>query len=168
MIYVAPLSRLRETVERSRARHILSLIDAGTPIERPHSVPAENHVRLDFNDIVEPMDGKVMPSAEHVEAILDFGTRWDRAAPLVVHCWAGISRSTATAFILSCALMPHRSEVEIAQALRRASPSATPNRLLVAFADDRLKRGGRMTTAVEAIGRGATAFEGRPFSLELD
>lgn len=167
MIYVAPLSRLHETVERSGARHVITLIDAATVVERPAGVPAENHFRLDFNDIVAPMTGKTLPCADHVESVLAFVERWDRSTPIVVHCWAGISRSTAMAYILSCALSPARCEWEIALALRAASPSATPNRLLVAHADDHLARSGRMRTAIAAIGRGSDAYEGTPFVLPL-
>jgi hypothetical protein len=46
---------------------------------------------------------------------------WDRAHPLVVHCYAGVSRSTASAFIAACALAPHRDEAAIAQAIRQAA-----------------------------------------------
>jgi hypothetical protein len=47
------------------------------------------------------------------------------------------------------------------------SPTATPNRRLVALADRRLGREGRMAAAIAAIGRGADCFEGAPFALEL-
>ena len=92
---------------------------------------------------------------------------WDRAAPLVVHCWAGISRSTAAAFVSVCALRPERDEREIAWAIRRASPTAMPNIRIVTFADAMLQRKGRMVAAVEAIGRGVECYEGHPFRLDL-
>lgn len=72
------------------------------------------------------------------------------------------------AFIAVCALRPERDPAEIAETLRRASPSATPNARLVEIADDVLARGGTMVDAVRAIGRGQTAFEGTPFALDLD
>lgn len=168
MIHVAPLSRLHETVERSGARHVITLIDEATVVPRPPGVPPENHFRLDFHDIAAPMEGKTPPARQHVESVLAFAERWDRATPLVVHCWAGISRSTAVAYILSCAFAPERCEREIALGLRRAAPSATPNPLLVAHADDHLGRAGRMRSAIAFIGRGADAFEGTPFVLELE
>jgi predicted protein tyrosine phosphatase len=86
----------------------------------------------------------------------------------VVHCYAGISRSTAGAFITACALNPHRDEAGIAWSMRRASPIAMPNRRLVALADRLLGRNGRMVAAVEAIGAGIGAHEGDPFRLELE
>jgi len=69
--------------------------------------------------------------------------------------------------VAACALNPQREELAIAQALRLASPSATPNLRIVALADRALGRGGRMTAAIEHIGRGVLAFEGDPFRLEL-
>lgn len=168
MIHVCPLSRLEETVTRTGARHVLSVINRGTPVAVPASVLRENHLFIGFNDIVEPQDGLIHPAPEHVDAILGFARRWDRAAPLVVHCYAGISRSSASAYIAACALAPHRDELELALALRASSAIATPNALLVSLADRALGRQGRMIAAITAIGRGAEAFENEPFEIVLD
>lgn len=167
MIYVTSLARLHETVERTGARHMVTLINAGTPVVRPLSVPEENHLFLGFNDITEIMDGMTPPGAEHIDQYISFLEGWDRATPLVVHCFAGISRSTAAGFIAACALQPQRDEHEIAREIRKASPSATPNALLVALADERLGRDGRMSAAVKAIGRGADAYAGEPFLIAI-
>jgi len=167
MIYVCPLSRLQDTVRMSRARHVLSVINANTAVARPAGVAAEDHLFIGFNDIVAPQEGLTHPSLDHVEAIIGFARRWPREAPLVVHCFAGISRSTASAYIAACALQPDADEAGIARTLRTASPSATPNALMVAIADDVLGRQGRMRAAIEAIGRGREAFEGHPFRLTL-
>ena len=102
-----------------------------------------------------------------MRTLLDFGQSWDRARPLVINCYAGISRSTASAYIICAALQPSRDERELAWDLRLASPSATPNPRLIALADAMLGRQGRMVEAVRSIGRGADAFEGEPFSLEI-
>lgn len=167
MIYVTSLARLHETVERTGARHMVTLINAGTPVVRPQSVPEENHLFLGFNDITEIMDGMTPPGAEHIDQYISFLEGWDRATPLVVHCFAGISRSTAAGFIAACALQPQRDEHEIAREIRKASPSATPNALLVALADERLGRDGRMSAAVKAIGRGVDAYAGEPFLIAI-
>jgi predicted protein tyrosine phosphatase len=109
-----------------------------------------------------------MPDEDHVADLLAFVRDWDRQAPLVVHCFAGISRSTASAFASVCALNPQRNEASIAQALRRASPTATPNIRIVSLADRLLGRDGRMIAAIETIGRGVMAAEAEPFRLELE
>ena len=167
IIHVCSLSRLHTTVEQTGARHVVTLLGVDDTIERPTGVPADNHLFLRMHDISEPLDGHVAPDVEHVESLVDFVRGWDRAAPLVVHCWAGISRSTAAAFVTVCALEPERDEHEIAWAIRRASPTATPNIRIVKFADAMLRRDGRMVAAIESIGRGTLADEGVPFHLPL-
>jgi predicted protein tyrosine phosphatase len=102
-----------------------------------------------------------------VEQLILFVRRWRRDKPLVVHCYAGISRSTAAAFVSVCALNPQSEERTIASALRRASPTATPNLRIVTLADRLLGRDGRMIEAVEEIGPGTIAAEALPFRLDV-
>jgi predicted protein tyrosine phosphatase len=128
-------------------------------------VDQERHLKLFFHDIVQHLDGHTPPTAADAEKMLAFFQSWQREAPMLIHCWAGISRSTAAAFTALCMFRPQADEEELALELRRASPSATPNRLIVSLADDILGRQGRMVKAVEKIGRGADAFEGTPFIL---
>ncbi|MDR3421293.1 MAG: protein tyrosine phosphatase [Xanthobacteraceae bacterium] len=167
MIHVCSLARLHKTVEDTGARHVVSLITDEVRVERPTAVLEENHLWLRLHDISSPLDGHIMPDEEHVADLLSFVRRWDRRAPLVMHCYAGISRSTASAFASVCALNPQRDEGAIAQALRRASPTATPNIRIVSLADRLLGRDGRMIAAIETIGRGVMAEEADPFRLDL-
>lgn len=167
MIHVTPLSRLAETLEWTRARHVISLLSIGTVFERPAHLRSENCLHLSMHDIVEDREGYVAPAREHVEELLAFARTWDRATPLVIHCYAGISRSTAAAYVIAAALDPERSAADLAQELRRLSPSATPNLRIIALADGLLGRNGDLTRAVSAIGRGADASEGVPFALSL-
>ncbi|MGX5732709.1 tyrosine phosphatase family protein [Bosea thiooxidans] len=166
-LHVSSLSRLHETVAAVRASHVVTLINVGTVVERPPTISAERHLFLGMSDIAAPVDGHILPAQEHVARLICFVGDWDRQAPMVIHCWAGISRSTAAAFIAACTLRPDRDEEEVADALRAAAPSATPNARLVALADAALGRRGRMIRAIERIGRGADAFEGTPFAMPL-
>ena len=168
MIHVCSLARLHETVEDTGARHVVSLIGDEARLERPTNIAPENHLWLRLHDISTPLDGHIMPGEEHVAELLDFVRDWDRRAPLVVHCYMGISRSTASAFAIVCALNPHRDVDDIAQALRRASPTATPNIRIVSIADRLLGRDGRMVAAIETIGRGIMTAEAAPFRLDLE
>ena len=149
----------------ARVSHLVTLINGETLVDTPQTIGQERHLRLSMNDISEPRDGLVVPSAEHVEKLIEFAEAWDQMAPLLIHCWAGISRSTAGAFVVLCSLNPNSDEHALARALRRASPTAYPNRRIVALADDVLGRNGRMNAAVEHIGRGRLAEEGKVFSL---
>jgi predicted protein tyrosine phosphatase len=168
MIHVCSLALLDQTIEETGARHVVSLIGDDISIERPSRIVEENYLRLRLHDISSPLQGYVLPAERHVTDLLTFVQRWDRRTPMVVHCYAGISRSTASAFASVCALNPHRDENSIAQALRLASPTATPNIRIVSLADRLLGRQGRMVAAIETIGRGVLATEGTPFRLDLE
>jgi predicted protein tyrosine phosphatase len=168
MIWVCPLSKVDATVASTRADRLLSLLAPGTAMMRPATIAEANHLLLSLHDIAEPQEGMTLPGETHMRTLLDFAKSWDRARPLVINCYAGISRSTASAYIIAAALQPSRDEEELAQALRQASPSATPNPRLIALADTMLGRQGRMVEAVQSIGRGADAFEGVPFALDID
>jgi predicted protein tyrosine phosphatase len=167
MIHVCSLARLYATVDETGAKHIVTLLRLTDRVERPSHIAPENHLVLAVDDISEPMDGHTLPGTEHVQRLIDFAGRWDRAAPMVVHCYAGISRSTAGAFVAACALNPDRDEQQIAWDIRRASRTAQPNARIVSIADRLLKRDGRMVRAVETIGPAHFAEEGVPFRLDL-
>lgn len=167
MIHVCSLAKLHETVEITGARHVITLVNGGTVFTRPSNVDPTNHLFLGINDIVSEIEGMVTPDEAHVNELLEFVRAWPREAPLVIHCYAGISRSTAAAYATLCALLPDRDELELAQRLRHASPTATPNPRIVALADAALRRDGRMVAAIHSIGRGADAFEGEPFCLPV-
>jgi predicted protein tyrosine phosphatase len=168
MIHVCSLARLHATVDETGARHIVTLLRLTDRVERPGHIHPANHLVLAVDDISEPMDGHTVPATEHVERLIDFVGAWDRAAPMVVHCYAGISRSTAGAFVAACLLNPSRDEQQIAWDIRRASRTAQPNARIVSIADRLLKRQGRMVRAVETIGPGHFAEEGVPFRLDLE
>ena len=168
MIHVCSLAALPETVRLAEASHVLTVMANVEQVARPVSVLPANHLKVSMDDITEEMDGFVAPSETHIDQVLSFVRGWDRGAPLVVHCYAGISRSTASAFAAACALNPNRDELEIAQKIRVASPIASPNRRIVGLADRALGRNGRMLRALDEIGPGAMMVEGRPFVIELE
>src|SRR5262245_38286920 len=168
MIHVCSLARLHETVAETQASHVVTLLKDTHLVQRPRAISADRHLVLGMDDICEPLDGYVCPAEEHVTDLLDFVHGWNRGARLVMDCYAGISRSTAGAFITACALNPQRDEGTIAWSMRRASRIAMPNRRLVALADRMLARNGRMVAAVEAIGAGTQEMGGDALRLEFD
>jgi predicted protein tyrosine phosphatase len=168
MIHVCSLSRLHQTVARTGARHVVTLLKDVHLVTRPASIEMDKHLMLMMDDISFEIEGYTAPADAHVTELVRFLCGWDRRTPLVMHCFAGISRSTAGAYVAICALNPRRDESAVASALRRASPTATPNARIVALADRLLGRGGRMVRAIEGIGRGKEAYEAQPFRLELE
>ncbi|WGR95788.1 protein tyrosine phosphatase [Bradyrhizobium sp. ISRA443] len=168
MLHVCSLAALPNTVRTTGASHVLTVMANVDQVQRPPSVLPANHLKVSMDDITEAMDGFVVPNEEHIEKVLSFVRGWDRRAPMVVHCYAGISRSTASAFAAVCALNPHRDEMVIAQLIREASPIAAPNRLIVSLADKALGREGRMLRALDAMGPGSMNVEGRPFRIDVE
>ena len=168
MIHVCSLAALPATVKTTGASHVLTVMANVDQVQRPLSVLPANHLKVQVDDITEAIEGFVAPSEMHVEQVLNFVRGWDRSAPLVVHCYAGISRSTASAFAAVCALNPHRDEIAIARQIRAASPIAAPNRLIVSLADKALGREGRMLRALDEMGPGSLTTEGRPFRIDLE
>jgi predicted protein tyrosine phosphatase len=166
MIYVSSLNALGQTAAKLASFDLLTLLSPAHAQEFSNSLACERHVRLTFHDIVEPVPGLIAPDSNIMRDIVNFGrsTRQDRA--MLVHCWAGISRSSAAAFSILCDRNPG-FENEIAAELRRRSSSVTPNRLMVALADDLLDRNGHMVEAIDRIGRGAEAAEGEPYEMPL-
>ncbi|MGL4636066.1 MAG: tyrosine phosphatase family protein [Beijerinckiaceae bacterium] len=166
-IQVCSLAKLGRITADINASHVLTLINERTAVERPASILPDNHLYIGVSDIIEPLDGHIIPGEAHVQKLLHFVQRWDRAQPMIIHCYAGVSRSTAGALITACALNPDRSEHEVASLIRQRSPTATPNLRLVAVADHMLNRNGALLKAAEQIGRGEDCFEGTPFRLEI-
>lgn len=166
-IHVCGLHDVPTLSKSLKPSHLLSMLSGGTAMpDTPSHITTDAHLRLAFHDVSTPQDGYEHPTEDHVAQILAFTTKsWTREAPLLIHCFAGISRSTAAAFMTACALNPDVDEMVIARALRAASETATPNRLMVGYADDLLGRDGRMEEAIYAIGLGDMGYEARSFAL---
>jgi predicted protein tyrosine phosphatase len=166
LLHVSSLGALQGVTARLGSYDLLTLLSPDYPEQDLSRFACQRHVRLAFHDIVEVRPGLTAPDHQMMQAILDFGRGATGQCAMLVHCWAGISRSSAAAFAIACDRNPG-FERDIAMQLRRRAPSVTPNRLMIALADDLLRRDGRMIAAIEAIGRGAEAAEGAPYQLPL-
>jgi len=155
-LLVGPISAVERLA--GEADHVLSLIspDATAPtVSQPRTL-------LRFNDIAEEREGLIAPSTAMLETILAL----HQTPTLLIHCFAGVSRSTAAAYVLACATRPGEEQA-LAVELRTLCPEATPNPLMVALADTILERDGAMTRAIAGIGRGADAYEGTVIDWRL-
>jgi predicted protein tyrosine phosphatase len=159
-LLVTPLSSLADALETHAPSRLISLLSPEHMIQTPAGFPASLHLRLGVNDIVDPNAGSAPPIRRHIDDLLTFSRAWDAQSPLLIHCWAGISRSMASAFTILCDRMGADREIEIARAMRLRAPHAQPNRLLVQHADDALGRGGRMIAALNSMGPPLVVAEG--------
>ena len=169
-ILCCPLSRVAAIVASRRPGRVISLLDPDWAFPELGPEYAGRHLRLSFRDAHVAENEQVVPSAANVRTLLAFLTTWQSHGSLLVHCRAGIGRSTAGAFIAACVAHPNIDERDIALALRQTSPLARPNELLVLLADREMGREGRMHRAITSTGHGLPAIaadENEPFELEL-
>ena len=132
--------------------HILSILDPEWP--DPAAFEAfDPHFRaiLRFHDAIEPDPEVLLPQKADVEAILAFGRDAGEAGCVLIHCHAGISRSTAAALMILAQAHPREGEDAIAERLIEIRPQAWPNSRMIAFADELLDRRGRLIAATRAI-----------------
>ncbi len=132
--------------------HVLSILDPEWPVPAA-LLGFDPHVRatLYFNDAIEPGPGIVLPQKSDVETILAFGRDAGDVSHLLIHCHAGISRSTAAMLMILAQALPHESEDAIVDRLIAIRPQAWPNSRMVAFADELLGRDGRLGAAIGRI-----------------
>jgi predicted protein tyrosine phosphatase len=164
-IWISSLAEAPRLAEKQRVSRVVSLLSPYDTFPTFSCVGPDCHLTVPIHDIAEDIGDWRAPGMADAEKLIRFVETWDKAQPILIHCWAGISRSTASAFITACVHNPRTDENEIARALREASPTAFPNPRLVAHADAVLGRGGRMSKAVAAIGRGQVAEEAVPFFI---
>jgi predicted protein tyrosine phosphatase len=172
-IVVCPLSKVKAIIAQRRPVKVVSLLDPHTTFPETQDPNADHrpkkHLRMKIHDITADEDGFTAPARAHVAEIIGFVAQWDQSAPILIHCYAGISRSTATAYITACTHNPKADEEEIALALRAASATAMPNSRIIALADAELGRNGRMVRAIQAIGAGYPRWpdidEAEPFEI---
>src|SRR5947207_8349778 len=115
-LLVSPLSSLPGVLKARQPSHLVSLLSPEHMIPTPPGFPALLHLKLRVNDIIDPAMGTAPPTREHVESLLLFARGWDARQPLLIHCWAGISRSMASAFAILCDRLGPGCESEVARA----------------------------------------------------
>lgn len=160
LILVTPLSAVPAVIRSRRPSHLVTLLSPEHMIETPDGFPVERHLRLGVNDIIDVSAGESPPARSHIQELLVFSRAWEGEDPLLVHCWAGVSRSMAAAFAILCDRLGPGSEIRAAQAIRSRAPHAYPNALMVQYADDLLERRGQMVAAIKNIGAGVMVAEG--------
>lgn len=130
--------------------HVVSIIDPSLP-EPPtfDDYPPHRRETFRFDDVIDPRPGYEPPVSDDVERLLEFGTQI-QAEPvrhLLVHCHAGISRSTAASAILLAQFNRGR-EADAFALIRRIRPRSWPNSRMVQMADSLLDRDGALSAAL--------------------
>ena len=98
---------------------------------------------LCFDDIATPKDEWVLPKKRHIHSALQFADELEGTS-LLIHCHAGISRSSAIALAIIAKGLGPGKEKQAFKELERVNPNCAPNALLVWFTDEILDRGGAL------------------------
>jgi predicted protein tyrosine phosphatase len=146
-VFVCRKNRVRDTAKKLGVTHILSILDPCDRLVTPSCVRPANHLTLNMDDTHEPGDA-YPPTLAHVERVHVWARSLPGDARLLVHCFQGVSRSTAMTLGLLAARMP---VADAAERLRAIRPEATPNRLLVSLWDQYLDLGGALIAAAEGF-----------------
>jgi predicted protein tyrosine phosphatase len=147
--------------------HVLSILDPGWPEPEAFGI-FDPHRRLElrFHDVIEAGPGCVPPERLDVEQLLIFGRDLTKAkgTHLLVHCHAGVSRSTAAATLILAQARPHRPAEEALQTIVRQRPRAWPNLRILELGDALLERRGEIVAAARAHYR--RVLEREPWMIE--
>ena len=165
MIHVCAWRAVDTHVRTVSATHVVSLLGVEGRPDTPGGIAPERHLDIEVDDIANPAAGYIAPGEAHIARLIDFARDWDRSGPMIVHCYAGVSRSTAAALTVMC-LYNEGREYEAARLLRDRAPHAQPNRRLVLLADRYLGLDGRLIDAVAGMGS-ATPYDGQARTIDL-
>jgi predicted protein tyrosine phosphatase len=143
--------------------HVLSILDPDWPDPAAFDdFPTHRRVALRFHDVIAPGPLVTPPSAADVALLLEFGREVGAAGAdthLLIHCHAGVSRSTASAALLLAQADPARPAAEIFAEIGRLRPRAWPSLLLLELGEAALGRVGEIAPAVAARYRQVLAVE---------
>lgn len=139
--------------------HVLSILDPGWPVPPAFGSFGE-HARLElrFNDVIDTTDARMIPpSAEHVGELLRFGrdllAEPRQSGHLLVHCHAGISRSSAAMALILAQALPDRPAGDVFQEVLRIRPAAWSNLRIIELGDAMLGRNGELVAAAHEVYR---------------
>ena len=156
-ISICGISELPSHSERG-VSHVLSILDPDWPVPDAFGGFGE-HARLElrFHDIIEDTPGLISPRVEHVQQVLAFGrdlmAEPPREQSLLVHCHAGVSRSTASMLLLIAQALPDATAATLAETVLSIRPQAWPNLRLIEMGDAELGRAGALVAATADLYR---------------
>ena len=107
---------------------------------------------LCFDDIASPKDEWILPKESHVHSALEFADNLGGGS-LLIHCHAGISRSSGIALAIIAKGLGPGKEKKALMELEKINPNCAPNALVVWFTDEILGRGGTLFKIAKSMVR---------------
>ena len=149
-VFVCSRTAVSKMTSKVGATHVLSLLDPGIrPFLHPKT-DKNNWLLLHFEDNINECELNG-PTRNDVKHILEWSKMIPADSTLLVHCEAGVSRSTAAALAI---LVQYNGIDKLDQCildLLAVRPQACPNPLITKWADDELKCNGKLHNAAEKI-----------------
>lgn len=142
--------------------HVLSILDPGWPEPEPLGLfDLHQRLRLRFHDVIESHPGRIAPERWDVDLLLAFARGLDPSEKthLLIHCHAGVSRSTAAAALVLAQTLPELPAEKALCEVVRLRPRAWPNLRILELGDELLGRGGEIVEAAKAHYRRAIERE---------
>jgi predicted protein tyrosine phosphatase len=128
--------------------HLISIGAPGDPMPAGFE-RCDKRIRLEFHDISQDTDFEFGPRLHHVDQVVDFARAIEHEqGTLLVHCEAGISRSSAAALTVFATWLGAGEEQQAVDRTYAVQPRAWPNGLFVTLADELLGRDGALIAAV--------------------
>ena len=150
--------------------HVLSILDPEWPVPDAFGTFGE-HAKLElrFHDVIDELNADMIaPQQEHVADLLTFACgllKEPRAdVHLLVHCHAGVSRSTASMALILALTLPDLAANQIFEEVLRIRPQAWPNLRILELGDTQLNRRGEFVAAAARIYR--TQLDRRQYIIE--
>ena len=131
-----------ETVQKIELSSYSGVITIeNSTIENPFRVEngTPEQLILKFDDISSTMDDYIKPQKFHIKKALSFANKVDDGT-LLIHCHAGISRSSAIALAIITESFGAGRESDAVEFLAKINPNARPNKSLILMTDEMLGR----------------------------
>ena len=136
--------------------HVVSILDPAHPLPEAFAEYGP-HARLElrFHDVIEESAEQVAPQETDITRLLTFGASLSAEARsrLLVHCHAGISRSTAAMALILAQAHPDESSAALLQHILAQREKAWPNLRMLELGDALLGRADRLADAAPVLYR---------------
>jgi predicted protein tyrosine phosphatase len=144
MIVVSSLWQVGDAIRNFNVRHVISLNDPNSVPPTMPDIPATNRLCVEFHDVSEETPNRINPTIENIEAIIAFGRCvLDGGDPVLIHCVAGVSRSTAAGLIVAANCSTKEPD-ELVKLLRNKAPYCQPNTMMIRLGDNSMELNGEL------------------------
>jgi predicted protein tyrosine phosphatase len=126
---------------------IVSILDHAQPVPIEVAQSGARRLILRFGDFED--SHRHGPRRKHVRELIAFAEQTSRSDRVLVHCYAGISRSTAAAAIILARLRDDGDYDAIFELIGKLRKLAWPNLRLMQLADRELRAKGALLEALE-------------------